>query len=122
MPRFRFLALAAALGVAAPAFPACAQALDDAAIAAPKTGKAAKNKRANAAAPAAPGERKAGELEGWNGGGIPKASGKRLPPGALAEKPRAPDGGLPLPNRDGGDDRAPVGMNSNGGIGGMFRF
>ena len=71
-------------------------------------------------------ERRPGELEGWDSGvKAPVNPKNKRPPDALGDGKAVPDGGLPLPRErlsNGEPGRAPVGINENGAVGGMFKF
>lgn len=90
-----------------------------------KKPKPAKSTSAGLAAkPATVGkERRPGELEGFESGVVaPVKSKPRKPADAISERV-VPDGGLPLPGGGRGvDDAPPVGFDSKGNVGGMFRF
>jgi hypothetical protein len=84
--------------------------------------KKTKSAKKPASTSAAPHERRPGELEGWNGDGKPVPKAKDKPADAIAEKPPAADGGLPLPREVTRDATTPVGIDPNGNVGAALKF
>ena len=109
------------LSVATLALPAAAE--DSLATPNFKTSPAKPKAKAAAATPKS--DRRPGELEGWDSGLKGPVKVKAKAPADVIGEHRLPDGGLPLPEQRGstpGMGDAPIGIDKNGNVGGMFKF